>query len=47
MMPLSPILRKCIGGYKLHKLQEKINHLMYIDDLKLHAKNVNKLETVI
>ena len=36
--PLNYILKKCIGGYKLHKSQEKINHLMYMDDIKLFAK---------
>ena len=39
MMPLNPILRKCTAGYKLRRSQEKINHLMYIDDIKLFAKN--------
>ena len=29
-------------GYKLSKLQEKINHLMYMDDIKLLAKNEKK-----
>ena len=38
MMPLNHILRKCTAGYKLSKLQEKINHLMYMDDMKLFAK---------
>ena len=28
-----PILRKCKTGYKLGKSQEKINHLMYVDDI--------------
>ena len=39
MMPLNHILRKCTGGYKLSKSQEKINHLMYMDDIKMFAKN--------
>ena len=39
MMPLNDILRKCIGGCKFTKPQEKINHLMDIDDIKLFAKN--------
>ena len=39
MIPLNHILRKCIAGYKLSKSQEKINHLMYIDDIKLIARN--------
>ena len=47
MMPLNPILRKCTAGYKLSRSQEKINHLMYMDDLKLFAKNEKELETLI
>ena len=38
-MKLHDILRKCTGVYKFNTLQEKINHLMYIDDIKLFAKN--------
>ena len=38
MMSLNQILGKCTGGYKLHKSQEKINHLMYMDDMKLFVK---------
>ena len=37
MIPLNPILKKCTGGYKLHKLQENIYNLMYID-IKLSTK---------
>ena len=39
MMPLNHILRKCTGGYKLHQSQEKINHYMYIDAIKLFAQS--------
>ena len=35
------------GGYKLTKLQEKINHLMYMDNIKLSAKTQRELETLI
>ena len=42
MMPLNRILKKCIAGYKLSKLQEKINPLLYMDDIKLFAKNEKK-----
>ena len=31
--------RKRTAGYKLGRSPEKINHLMYIDDIKLFAKN--------
>ena len=44
MMWLNHILRKCTGGYKLTKLQEKIN-LMFMDDSKLFAKNEKELVT--
>ena len=47
MMPLNYILRKCTDGYKLRKSQEKIYHLMYMDDIKLFAKTEKELETLI
>ena len=47
MMTLNHILRKFAAGCKLSRLQEKINHLMYIDDIKLFAKNEKELETLI
>ena len=46
-MPLNHIFRKCTGAKKLHISQEKINHLMYIDDIKLSAKNEKELETLV
>ena len=39
MMPLNDILRKCTTGYKLSKLHVKINHLMYMDAIKVFAQN--------
>ena len=47
MMPLNHILRKCAAGYKLSRSQEKTNHLMYMDDIRLFAKNEKELETHI
>ena len=44
---LNNIIGKFTGGYKLTKLQEKINHLKYMDDIKLFAKNEKVLETLI
>ncbi len=41
MMPLNQIFRKCT------EMQEKINDLMYMDDIKLFAKNEKELETLI
>ena len=39
-MPLNHILRKCTAGYKLGRSQEKIKHLMYMDDIKRFAKKL-------
>ena len=39
LMQLNHIRRKCTAGYKPSKSQEKINHLIYMDDIKLFAKN--------
>ena len=48
MMSLNHILRRCTAGYKLSRSQKKkINHLMYMDDIKLFAKNEKELETLI
>ena len=47
MIPLNHILRKFSAGYKLSKTQTKINDLMYMDDIKLFAKNEKELKTVI
>ena len=47
MMPLNHILRKFIVEYKLHKSQENINHLTYMNDIKLFTKNEKELETII
>ena len=41
MMPHNDILNKCTAGYKLSKSQEKIHHLMYMDNIKLFAKIEN------
>ena len=38
-MQLTHILRKYTAEYKLSGSQEKINHLIYMDDIKLFAKN--------
>ena len=43
MMPLNHILKKCTAGYKLGRSQEKVNHLMYMDDIKPFAKNEKEL----
>ena len=46
MTPLNYIFMKCTARYKLSKLQEKNNNLMYMDDIKLFTKNERELETL-
>ena len=41
------LLGKYTGSYKLTKLQEKTNNLMYMEDIKLFAKKEKELETLI
>ena len=43
MLPLNHIFRKCTAGYKLSRSQEKVNHQMYMDDIKLFAKKWKKI----
>ena len=38
MTPLNQILSNFTAGYKLSRSQEKFNHLMYMDEIKLFAK---------
>ena len=47
MIPCNYILRKCIGYNKFTKPQEKINCFTYMDVMKIIAKNLLKLETLI
>ena len=46
-MPLNNILRKYTAGYKRCRSQKKIIRLLYMDDIKLFAKNEKELETLI
>ena len=34
-------------GYEFAKIREKMNHLLYIDDLKLYAKSEKELDSLI
>ena len=47
MMSLNHILRKCTGGYRLHNPQEKIDHLMDMDNIKQFAENEKEFKTLI
>ena len=47
MIPLTHVLRKMKSGYEFTKNKEKINHLLYMDDLKLYAKNEKELDSLV
>ena len=46
MIPLSQILRKLKSGYIL-KNGEKLNHFLFIDDLKIFAKSEREINGLI
>lgn len=46
MIPLTSVLRKATPGYFL-KNKSKLNHLLYMDDLKLFAKNDRDIESLL
>jgi len=48
LIPLSVMLREANQGYNLTRTPSgKINHLLYMDDLKLYGKNKSELESLI
>ena len=47
LIPLSLILRKCQAKYNLGKNKPDINHLLFMDDLKLFAKSENEIDTLV
>ena len=47
MIPLTLILRKCEAGYTYATNKTKINHLLFMDDLKLYTKRASQLDTLI
>ena len=47
MVPLSLILRKVNVCYKWGKKEYKLNHLLFMDDLKLYAKSEEQTNTLV
>ena len=45
MIPLSKVLRKAKTGYSLGDV--KINHLLFMDNLKMFATNKNKIDILV
>ena len=47
MIPLTLVLRKMKASYKFSSNGEQINHLMFMDDIKLYAKNESGLDALV
>ena len=47
LSPLSMILRKVIVGYEMTKGGCRINHLLFMDDVKLFAKNEKEIDSLL
>ena len=47
LIPLTHILRKASPGYEFASSKEKINHLLYMDNLKLYSKTEKTLDSLI
>ena len=47
LIPLNLILRKAKTAYEFSVSKDKINHLLFRDDLKLHSRNEKELDSLI
>ena len=47
LIPLSLILRKAKAAYEFSGSREKINHLLFMDDLKLYSRNEKGLNSLV
>lgn len=47
LIPITLVLRKINMGYKLTKEGPVINHMFFMDDLKLFARNENEIDSLV
>ena len=47
LSPLSLILRKAKAAYEFSESKEKINHLLFMDDLKLYSRSEKGLDSLV
>ena len=47
MIPLTLMLRQTKASYELEKGGKKINHLLFVDDLKQFAKNEDQIDSLV
>ena len=47
LIPLNVILRKAKAVYELSESKGKINHLLFMDDLRLYSRNDKGLDSLV
>ena len=47
LVPLSLILRNAKAAYEFSESKEKINNLLFVDDLKLHSQSEKGLDSIV
>ena len=47
LIPFSMIFRKAKAAYEFSGSREKINHLLFMDDLKLYSDNEKELDSLV
>ena len=47
LIPLSLVLREVKAGYDLTGKKDFVNHILYMDDLKLYGRNEKQMDTLI
>jgi len=47
LLPLTMILHKCSSGYLLREDHILVNHLLYLDDLKLYGRNNREIQSLV
>ena len=47
LIPLSLILRKAKAAYEFSESKEKINHILFMDDLKLYRRSEKGLDSLV
>ena len=47
LIPLSLTLRKAKAGYEFSESKDKINHLLFMDDLKLYSQSEKGLDSLV
>ena len=47
LIPLSLILRNTKAVYEFSESKEKINHLLFMDDLKVYSRSEKRLDSLV